>query len=276
LATVTSRLDSGDFYQITSDFLVVEDFETLQKLAQLLEGQYVTRDAALSRVLSTVVGQGYFAIGERWAATLSDGTDSPLRSQAYRQLAENYLAKGYAAEARAAAAKIVNFAKGGSSTDHLQTALLLVQLGQVDRARQLAAASGLTYNKDGEFNLMYAVPYFATVGDTAAAERALATMQSISSTLYDNAVYYTVKAFGEMGRFGDAEPWLSRAKGAVFKDTNRQILAMARARSATEELIDGLIDEAQPGLPQLAVLFGVLSQQVDRQVMARYPLAAAR
>jgi cytoskeletal protein RodZ len=274
LAAVTSRLGGGDFYQITSDFLVAEDFEALQKLAQLSEGPYVTRDAALSRVLSTVVGQGYFAVGERWAATLSDGTDAPLRSQAYRQLAESYLAKGYVAEARAAAAKIVNFAKGGSATDHLQAALLLIQLGQPERARQLAAASGMTYNKEGEFNLMYAVPYFATAGDSAAAERALATMQSISSTLYDNAVYYTVKAFGEMGRFADAESWVARAKGVVFKDTNRQILAMTQARSATEEQIDGLIDDAQPGLQRLAMLYGIMDVEIQRQLLARFPRPA--
>jgi|GEM_PF-5458844 len=272
LGRVSAKLEYGALYQLVMGFMQLGDFDSPRRLAKLAEGEYFDAADTMSVLVTQASGVQNFSLAEQWAAALPDTKEKPKRSLAFRGLVRTYLAQGMTREAAAAASKVVTFETTDYATDRIDTAIMLAELGQMERARQMAASVKLAYTKEGAYRLSAAAPMFVLLGDTAALERALQVIKTENPDLLDNTYYSMASALGRLERYAEAEKYaaLIRKPQSWYKSSLGSMRTSNLLRTTPDAQLDDLIEKSAPGLDRLQVLAGILWRDYQRKLLAHY------
>ena len=269
-AGFSGKVDWGELYSLVAAFMELGDFETPRRLAKLAESEYFDSADSLFVLIMQAISVQNFTLAEKWAASLADKKEKPKRSDAYRHLARMYLVYNLNREAGLAISKVTQFDPADHATDRFDAAQILVELGQLDRARQVAANVKVAFTKEGVYRLLSAAPMFIALGDNKSLDRALQTIKSENPDLLDNAYQTLSGVLCRLGRFDEAEQYQKRmSKVPEYSSVSSQRIA-AQVKRAPEAQWDDLIEQAKPGLDCLQVLSQIMWQYHQRKDFDRY------
>lgn len=256
-------IEFSDAIDLIGEFMRLGDFETIREVAQRV-------DAASQHYLHTTMVIQAFANGnapyaERYAAGLKDTAEKPFRSDAYQQLAEQYLNFGRRREAVAALANVANFTITDYSDTRVATVISLAGAGEMERARQLAAKIPIAFTKEKAGLLMNAAPMFVALDNRDAFEKAMRYIPTDYPTQKSSILLQCVTALCRQGRIDEADKFQAQIMEPLWSRIASQVLTLARVRAAGDEKGAALLEAAQPGAERAALLQALYQRDFERQ-----------
>jgi hypothetical protein len=270
LGRYTGQLDFSELYSTASEFIRLGDPDSALRMGRLAQTQYLTAATTTSTLINAATAAGNYPLAERWAATLTDTAESPARSQAFLAIANAYLTNGRTAEALQAINNVVTFTSLTYVGDRYQCALILAQLGETTRARNLIRGHPIAFTKDESVKLWYAAALFAVLGDSASADRALRVIQSDSADYFTAAMGMVIQALGQTGKFEEAKEYQARMNIPAESSNVHYALAAAQVRRTSDDELGDLYEQASAGMGRATILYSILARDLDRQNLARY------
>ncbi|MDI1337969.1 MAG: PEGA domain-containing protein [Lacunisphaera sp.] len=267
-AALVAPLDYGTTVDLAGRFIKAGDVDTARQLARVLESQFTPHFPGLLVTYALMHHNSGFA--ESVAAAQADAGDSAARSDAYRSLAEYYLRLGRKDQARAAAAQIRSFGNEQWGFGKQMAVPVLVAVGDLARARQIAQSVANPFEKEKVHLWSYHALMFYSIGDLNSYNRALQLNTGAGREQASDMFvgFQLIPLLCSLGRLEEAEKLLPQIKASIWRNAAAGSIMMTRLRATAEDDYDALVDAAAPGEARTMALNIILYLKLEKKQLA--------